>query len=167
MDEPENHEQRPPEWRPALSKNSHPFAKLIDGVKPLLPIGSPFGSLNVRSEAQIGPLVDCFAAFAMLDEKLSSVEVDLILDLLRSAYPEIDQTWLKRRLRRSVNFPSSLRALASDLRNTLDEATKLSLGLELFALVSTSGRYQQRRASFDIFMRKLGKPEFGSAISQC
>lgn len=37
-----------------------------------------------RSEAQVGALVDAFAAFATLDDVLSAVEADLILDMLRS-----------------------------------------------------------------------------------
>ena len=46
-----------------------------------------------RSEAQVGALVDAFAAFATLDDVLSAVEADLILDMLRSAFPDVDHAW--------------------------------------------------------------------------
>ncbi|MBC7980272.1 MAG: ABC transporter ATP-binding protein, partial [Armatimonadetes bacterium] len=129
-----------------------------------LPGSGRFGRLGKRSEGQVGALVDAFAAFATLDDVLSAVEADLILDMLRSAFPEVDHAWLTRRLRRAVKSPKPLQGLATELRKSLDETGKLAVGLQLFTLVDAAGRSERSRASFEIFMRRLGKPEVGAAI---
>ncbi|MFD2255458.1 ATP-binding cassette domain-containing protein [Luteolibacter algae] len=123
-----------------------------------------FGRLGKRSEGQVGALVDAFAAFATLDDVLSAVEADLILDMLRSAFPEVDHSWLTRRLRRAVKSPKPLQGLAADLRTALDDVGKLAIGLQLYTLVDAAGRSERSRATFEIFMRRLGKPEVGAAI---
>lgn len=117
-----------------------------------------------RSEAQVGALVDAFAAFATLDDALSAVEADLILDMLRTAFPDVDHAWLARRLRRAVRSPQPLQSLASELRQSLDEDEVVAIGLQLFTLVDASGRSERSRTSYEIFMRRLGRPEVGSAI---
>ena len=117
-----------------------------------------------RPQAQVGALVDAFAAFATLDDILSPVEADLILDMLRSAFPEVDHAWLTRRLRKAVKSPKPLQGLANELRKSLDDTGKLSVGLQLFTLVDAAGRSERSRASFEIFMRRLGQPEIGTAI---
>ena len=123
-----------------------------------------FGRLGKRSIGQVGPLVDAFAAFATLDDVLSATEADLILDMLRSAFPEVDHSWLTRRLRRAVKSPKPLQGIATDLRKSLDDTGKLAIGLQLYTLVDAAGRSERSRASFEIFMRRLGKPEVGAAI---
>lgn len=123
-----------------------------------------FGRLGKRAEGQVGALVDAFAAFATLDDVLSAVEADLILDMLRSAFPEVDHAWLTRRLRRAVKSPKPMQGLAAELRKSLDETGKLAVGLQLFTLVDAAGRSERSRASFEIFMRRLGQPEIGTAI---
>ncbi len=122
------------------------------------------GRMGKRSEGRVGALVDAFAAFATLDDVLSPVEADLILDMLRSAFPEVDHAWLTRRLRRAVKNPKPLQGLAGELRQNLDDTEMLAVGLQLFTLVDASGRSERSRASFEIFMRRLGRPEVGAAI---
>ena len=100
----------------------------------------------------------------MLDGELSPVEADLILDLLHSSFPEVDHHWMQRRVRRAVRNPKPLNSLALQLRETYQEEDKLSLGLQLFTLVDAAGRSERNRASFETFMKRLGHPEFGSAI---
>jgi hypothetical protein len=112
----------------------------------------------------VGVLVDAFAAFAMLDGVLTPLEADLILDMLRSAFPEADHGWLGNRLQRAVRNPKPLQGLADELRDNYDETSKLALGLQLFTLVDAAGRSARNRASFEVFMRRLGQPEFGTAI---
>ncbi len=125
---------------------------------------SRFKSSGKRSDGQVGALVDAFAAFATLDDVLSAVEADLILDMLRSAFPEVDHAWLTRRLRRAVKSPKPLQGLAGELRKSLDDMGKLALGLQLYTLVDAAGRSERSRASFEIFMRRLGRPDIGTAI---
>ncbi len=123
-----------------------------------------YGRLGQRAEGQVGALVDAFAAFATLDDVLSAVEADLILDMLRSAFPEVDHAWLTRRLRRAVKSPKPMQGLATELRESLDDTGKLAVGLQLFTLVDAAGRSERSRASFEVFMRRLGQPETGTAI---
>jgi ABC transport system ATP-binding/permease protein len=118
------------------------------------------------TENQVGVLVDAFAAFATLDDVLSATEANLILDLLRSAFPDVDHAWLTRRLKRAVRNPKPLQGLASELRTVLDDNGKLAVGMQLFTLVDASGRSERGRASFEVFMRRLGRPELGAAILQ-
>ena len=121
-------------------------------------------ALRPGSDALVGALVDAFTAFAMLDNQLKPAEADLILDLLRSAFPEVDHGWLRRRLQRAVRHPMPIQAVSSELKSTLDDAGKLALGLQLFTLVDASGRTEHGWAAFDIFMRRLGRPDYGAAI---
>jgi ABC-type multidrug transport system ATPase subunit len=109
-------------------------------------------------------LIDAFAAFATLDDELSALEADLILDMLRSAFPEVDHGWLARRLQRAVRNPRPLQSLAVELKNSYDDSGKLALGLQLFTLVDAAGRSERNRASFEVFMRRLGQPQFGTTI---
>ena len=129
-----------------------------------LPGAARFGRIGKRSEGQVGALVDAFAAFATLDDVLSAAEADLILDMLRSAFPEVDHAWLTRRLRRAVKSPMPMQGLATELRENLDDTGKLAVGLQLFTLVDAAGRSERSRSSFEIFMRRLGQPEEGAAI---
>ena len=121
-------------------------------------------ALRPGADAQVGVLVDAFAAFATLDGELSPLEADLILDMLRSAFPEVDHGWLGRRLQRAVRSPRPLQSLAVELKTSYDDSGKLALGLQLFTLVDAAGRSERNRASFEVFMRRLGQPEFGTAI---
>ena len=121
-------------------------------------------ALRPGSDSHVGPLVDAFAAFATLDDVLSPMEADLILDMLRSAFPEVDHGWLGKRLQRAVKHPTPLQGLALALKETLGDQGKLALGLQLFTLVDAAGKSERSRASFEIFMRRLGRPEYGLAI---
>ncbi|MCX6875840.1 MAG: ATP-binding cassette domain-containing protein [Verrucomicrobia bacterium] len=121
-------------------------------------------ALRPGTDAHVGVLVDAFAAFATLDDVLSSAEADMILDLLRSAFPEVDHGWLQRRLQRAVRNPRPLQGVSAELKETLNDAGKLAVGLELFTLVDASGRSERGRASFEVFMRRLGRPDYGAAI---
>jgi len=107
----------------------------------------------------LGMLVDAFAGFATLDGRLDPDEADLILDLLRSAFPEADHSWLARRVRRAVRQPKPLANTAADLRALLDEPEKLAVGLQLYTLVDAVGRTESSRSAFEVFMRRLGQPE--------
>lgn len=121
-------------------------------------------ALRPGTDAQVGVLVDAFAAFAMLDDELTSFEAGLILDMLRSAFPEVDHGWLGKRLQRAVRSPRPLQGLAVELKDSFDDGGKLALGLQLFTLVDAAGRSERNRASFEVFMRRLGRPDYGMAI---
>ena len=121
-------------------------------------------ALRPGVDAQVGALIDAFAGFATLDGELNALEADLILDMLRNAFPEVDHGWLARRLQRAVANPQPLQNLASELRDGYEESSKLALGLQLYTLVDAAGRSDRNRASFEIFMRRLGRPELGTSI---
>jgi ABC transport system ATP-binding/permease protein len=117
-------------------------------------------------DALLGPLIDAFAAFAIADKRVEDDEVDLILDLLRAAFPEVDHGWLARRLQRSVRTPRSLAHIAAELHERLDDMGKLALGFQLWTLVDAAGRSAPLRVTFDVFMRRLGRPDYGREILQ-
>ncbi|MFD0895280.1 ATP-binding cassette domain-containing protein [Luteolibacter ambystomatis] len=121
-------------------------------------------SLRPGTGAHVGVLVDAFAAFATLDDELSTMEADLVLDLLRSAFPDVDHGWLARRLQRAVRNPTPLHTIAGEMKNFLNDTGKLAVGLQLFTLVDAAGRSERSRASFERFMRRLGRPDYGLAI---
>jgi len=120
--------------------------------------------LRPGTVAHVGVLVDAFAAFATLDDDLSTLEADLVLDLLRSAFPDVDHSWLAKRLGRAVKNPTPLHTIAGELKDSLDDNGKLAIGLQLFTLVDAAGRSERSRASFERFMRRLGRPDYGTAI---
>jgi ABC transport system ATP-binding/permease protein len=120
--------------------------------------------LRPGTGAHVGELVDAFAAFATLDDDLSTLEADLVLDLLRSAFPDVDHSWLAKRLGRAVKSPTPLHTIAGELKDSLDDTGKLAIGLQLFTLVDAAGRSERSRASFERFMRRLGRPDYGQAI---
>ncbi len=130
----------------------------------LLPAVGRMRSLRPGTASQVGVLVDAFAAFATLDDELSPLEADLILDMLRSAFPEADHRWLAKRLQRAVRNPRPLQGLAIELKDGFDDIGKLALGLQLFTLVDAAGRSERNRTSFEVFMRRLGRPGYGAAI---
>jgi ABC-type multidrug transport system ATPase subunit len=138
-------------------------ARVLHGLRALPGVGR-LRALRPGADAQVGVLVDAFAAFATLDGVLSPLEADLILDMLRSAFPEVDHGWLGRRLQRAVRNPRPLQSLAVELKDGYDDSGKLALGLQLFTLVDAAGRSERNRASFEVFMRRLGRPEWGTAI---
>ena len=109
------------------------FLRIIPGVGRLR-------FLRPGSDALLGPLIDAFAAFALADKNIDDDEADLILDLLRSAYPEVDHGWLARRLQRSARSPRSLQHIAAELHERLDDTGKLALGVQLWTVVDAARR---------------------------
>ncbi len=130
----------------------------------LIPGVSKLRVLRPGTDAQVGALIDVFVAFAMLDGKMSPHEADIILDMLRSAFPEVDHAWIRRRMHRAVDSPRPLQNLASELKQSYDDTEKLALGLQLFTLVDAAGKSNSNRASFEVFMRRIGRPDYGTAI---
>lgn len=95
-------------------------------------------------------MVDAFAGFATLDGRLDAEEADLILDLLRNAFPEADHSWLARRVQRAVREQKPLARTALDLRELLDDPQKMAVGLQLYTLVDAVGKSERSRASFEV-----------------
>ncbi len=151
--------------KPTSAGGSRPhLRRRVMGLLRAIPGVGRMRALRPGTDAQVGALVDAFTAFAMLDGQLSQLEADLILDMLRSAFPEVDHGWLSRRLQRAVRHPRPLQALAMELKGGYDDTQKLALGMQLFTLVDAAGRSERNRASFEVFMRRLGRPEIGGAI---
>ncbi len=153
----------PPAPQKDQSQSPRLRARVLGWLRAIPGVGR-LRALRPGADAHVGVLVDAFAAFATLDDELSSLEADLILDMLRSAFPEVDHGWLGRRLQRAVRNPQPLQALAVELKDGFDDAGKLALGLQLFTLVDAAGRSERNRTSFEVFMRRLGRPDYGVAI---
>lgn len=121
-------------------------------------------ALRPGADALVGPTIDAFAAFAAIDQRLDPVEADVALDLLRNAFPEADHGWLARRLQRAVRQTPSIHNIAAELNRALDDTGKLALALQLYTLVDAAGRSERSRGTFEVFMRRLGRPELGRAV---
>ncbi|MEP4078915.1 ATP-binding cassette domain-containing protein [Haloferula sp.] len=146
-------------------------AEPSENPSPKQPAGWTPGRLWGRRRAKdatggrvLGMMVEAFAGFATLDGRLDSGEADLILDLLRSAFPESDHSWLARRVQRAVRDPKPLASTAADLHEWLDDAQKMAVGLQLYTLVDAVGRTERSRSAFEVFMRRLGRPDHARQI---
>ncbi|WP_435893637.1 ATP-binding cassette domain-containing protein [Oceaniferula spumae] len=111
-----------------------------------------------------GGLVDVFASFAALDNRVDRAEAEVALDLLRHAFPEADHGWLARRLHRALASPQPPERVAKSLRNELDTDDCVSLGLQLHLLVIASGSAYRGKEAFTKVMRSLNAEEIGTAI---
>jgi len=109
-------------------------------------------------------MVDAFTGFATMDGRMQADEADLILDLLRSAFPEADHSWLARRVQRAVREQKPLARTALDLRELLDDSQKMAVGLQLYTLVDAVGRSEFSRSAFEVFLRRLGRPDHARQI---
>ncbi|WP_193214090.1 ATP-binding cassette domain-containing protein [Luteolibacter marinus] len=119
---------------------------------------------GASSSRVLGLMVDAFAGFATIDGRLDPDEADQILDLLRNAFPEADHSWLARRVQRAVRDQKPLARTALDLRELLDDTQKMAVGLQLFTLVDAVGRSGSGRTSFEVFLRRLGRPDHARQI---
>lgn len=111
-----------------------------------------------------GSLVDVFASFVSLDDRVDRAEAEVALDLLRHAFPEADHRWLARRLHRALARPKSPTVLASALRDELDPDEYVSLGLQLYLLVIASSSAFRGQDAFTKIMHSLGSDETSAAI---
>ena len=111
-----------------------------------------------------GELVDIFASFVALDNRVDRAEAEVALDLLRHAFPEADHSWLARRLHRALASPKSADVVARKLRENLDEDGRTSLGLQLFLLVGASGSFFRGSQAFSEVMKNLHAKDAGTAI---
>ncbi|MBT8045415.1 MAG: hypothetical protein KJO79_10730, partial [Verrucomicrobiae bacterium] len=78
-----------------------------------------------------GSLVDVFASFVSLDNRVDRAEAEVALDLLRHAFPEADHGWLARRLHRALASPKAPAEVAETLREEFSRGERVSLGLQL------------------------------------
>lgn len=111
-----------------------------------------------------GGLVDVFASFVSLDNRVDRAEAEVALDLLRHAFPEADHGWLARRLHRALASPQPPQVVAAALRGQLDADERVSLGLQLYLLVVASNSAFRGKSAFSKVMHSLGAEEVGKAI---
>ncbi len=125
----------------------------------------PFFSRPVPSGIKHAPgLVDIFASFVALDNRVDRAEAEVALDLLRHAFPEANHAWLSRRLRRALTLPSPPEQVAASLKDELDTDDSISLGLQLYLLIIASGSSYLGKESFTKVMTSLNAEEIGQAI---
>ncbi|MGJ8656394.1 MAG: ATP-binding cassette domain-containing protein [Akkermansiaceae bacterium] len=117
-----------------------------------------------KSIEHVGTLVDVFASFVALDGSVDAAEAEVALDLLRHAYPEADHGWLARRLQRAFRSPSSTRALADQITQSMDAKSITSLGLQLYLLVDSSTSKNRGQQAFMDLLILIGKADLGMVI---
>ncbi|NWK57016.1 ATP-binding cassette domain-containing protein [Verrucomicrobiaceae bacterium N1E253] len=109
-------------------------------------------------------LVDIFAAFVSIDNRVDRAEAEVALDLLRHAFPEANHAWLSRRLHRALTNPKRPERIASKLKNELSPDDHVALGLQLYLLVTASGSSYLGQEAFTKVMNSLGAEETGQII---
>ena len=109
-------------------------------------------------------LVDIFASFVTLDNRVDRAEAEVALDLLRHAFPEANHAWLSRRLRRALTKPTRPEKVAARLKDELDADDRISLGLQLYLLVIASGSSYLGKEAFAKVMASLNAEDVGQAI---
>ncbi|MFC4993326.1 ATP-binding cassette domain-containing protein [Rubritalea tangerina] len=112
----------------------------------------------------VASLVEVFAAFVSLDERVDTTEAEVALDLLRHAFPEADHHWLARRLQKALRTPQSTTTLANKLAVQLEYEGIVSLGLQLYLLIDASSRRKRGRAAFLDFFQRLDGNGLGELI---
>ncbi|MGB1258646.1 MAG: ATP-binding cassette domain-containing protein [Akkermansiaceae bacterium] len=110
-------------------------------------------------------LVDVFASFVSLDNRVDRAEAEVALDLLRHAFPEADHGWLTRRLHRALASPKAPEEVAASMAFGDDDDRLVSLGLQLYLLVISSGSAYRGREAFASVMKALGAKHIAAAIS--
>ena len=142
----------------------------IDNKSPLygwlenIPLLRKFIPSAPKSIQRAGELIDIFASFVALDNRVDRAEAEIALDLLRHAFPEADHSWLARRLHRALANPNPPEIVAETLRDTLDDDERTSLGLQLFLLVGASGSFFRGSEAFKKVMQHLHAKDTGIAI---
>jgi len=109
-------------------------------------------------------LVDIFASFVSLDNRVDRAEAEVALDLLRNAFPEANHAWLARRLHRALRTTKAPERVAAKLKDKLDTDDRISLGLQLYLLVIASGSSYLGKEAFTKVMASLDADDVGQAI---
>jgi len=109
-------------------------------------------------------LVDIFASFVSLDNRLDRAEAEVALDLLRHAFPETNHRWLSRRLHRALSHPKPPERVAAKFKSELSEDDRISLGLQLYLLVTASASSFLGKEAFSKVMSSLGAEKEGQQI---
>lgn len=120
-----------------------------------LPLIRKFYPSSPSLDENIDLLVDVFAAFVLDDGIIARQEADLTLDLLRHAFPEVDHTWLSRRLEHSFKAIESLGDLTARVLQRLDKKEILELALQLYLVVDSS-QSTSGIGFFKSFMKEVG-----------
>lgn len=140
--------------------NKQPLKSWMEHV-PVLRRFSPTAPGGMR---HTGGLVDVFASFVALDNRVDRAEAEVALDLLRHAFPEADHGWLARRLHRALASPEAPEKVAKALRKELDTDDRISLGLQLHLLVVASGSAYRGKEAFTKVMQSLNAKDIGESI---
>lgn len=146
---------------PTESKDSKPRISLFKSPQLL----RPWTARAPHQHSLLANLVDIFAIFVLLDEKVDTSEAEVALDLLRNAFPDSDHSWLARRLQRALRMPPSSEALAKSLAAELEESQLISLGLQLYLLVNASSQRHRGRLAFLDLFSQLGHINLGQCIA--
>ena len=111
-----------------------------------------------------GGLIDIFASFLSLDNRVDRAEAEVALDLLRHAFPEAHHRWLSRRLHRALANPKPPERIAANLKDELTEDERLSLGLQLYLIITASSSSFLGKEAFSKVMSSLGEDKAGELI---
>lgn len=104
-------------------------------------------------------LIKVLAAFSKIDGRVQEEEIDSILGFLRYDYPEAVYSELRRMFREALLERQDLSVMAAELSSRLSLDRKITLGMQLYDLVSRAGLQQEQVVAYYSFMSQLGMAE--------
>lgn len=119
-----------------------------------------------KAVSNITTLIEVFAAFLIIDDRVEANEANIALDLLRHSYPEADHGWLARQLQRALEQPKSTAELAASIASDIPITSIPSLALQIYLLVEASNLRRSSRKAFLRLMEELDHAELGTVINQ-
>ncbi|MEM7383670.1 MAG: ATP-binding cassette domain-containing protein, partial [Verrucomicrobiota bacterium] len=103
-------------------------------------------------------LIEVFAGFSKVDGRIDEEEIDSSLGFLRYDYPDAIYSELRELYSQALKESQDLNEIAFELASKLDTEQKVSLGIQLYVLISRSAKelHKEQLISFYLFMTNLG-----------
>lgn len=112
---------------------------------------------TIAESANLLPtLIQVLAAFTRVDGEMLEEEIDSSLGFLRYDYPEAVYSELRRLFRQALEQQQDLRAMAAKLSVEMNDDRKILLGVQLYDLITRSGKKPEQLEAYHDFMGQLG-----------
>lgn len=99
--------------------------------------------------AHAATVVDLFASILARQLYISAGDADAALDILRYNFPDVEHSWLARRFERSLQSQYSLEDALGVAAAGRSDAERVSLALEVLALIRTAGDRMSEKELFE------------------
>ncbi len=108
------------------------------------------------SKSMLPVLIEVFAGFSKLDGDVEENEIESSLGYLRYDYSAAIYSDMRKLYFEALQKPQNLEQQAQELSQTLTEAEKVLLGVQLYLLISRSKSSRLQMVEYYLFMTNLG-----------